>query len=303
MNTLSPGDKVLYSPVDSKKSPFMLNQAPRYSMAYLKALQAELGTPEGIEQLLTEFVPEDFSDPDYVRGIKVYLENMGRSRITFLESMLLHPEQCAGFCEALKQFPAALIEKIKQELVFSSGGTILHIAAYTDCVELIELFATSDTDINRPNNHCETPAYSAIIHGHWRAFDAFGKRGAKLESVLTRGEHLKNLKFSFPFFVAIDYGALAIKHPLLRDGTSYSACDALWDKVPTMEQTSWLIVAAQSGNLKKLEEGLINNPDYDLDEAVGEEGATALIIAVQHGHIRIVEFLLRAGADGDGVVA
>ena len=151
------------------------------------------------------------------------------------------------------------------------GWSLLHFAAMSDNVIIIETMLSKGLDINsRAQTLGITPAMVSI---------RFGKLEA-LKYLLEKGDG------TTPLMVAAAMGQERAVNLLLSKGAD--------PHLKNLMGKNLLHVAAQGGNTSIVKKAL----SYDIDIDSKDEGsATPLIIAVKGNHVKVVKFLLQRGAD------
>lgn len=146
----------------------------------------------------------------------------------------------------------------------------LKIAVQNGHMAVVERLLAQGTDVNRANNQGSTPLYAAVLRGHMAMVSALLDAGADVHSVF-RGYT--------PLHIAKQY-----KHPDIE-----KLLDA------HIKEQNMLFAAAKEGNKEVIFDALEQHARR-VAKQVNPDGDTLLHIAVQKGHLEMVDALLRAGA-------
>jgi ankyrin repeat protein len=180
------------------------------------------------------------------------------------------------------------ISNVDTNKITPTGSTALHTAAENGNIKALRGLleggigyggisaAFEITEIDLPNAQGETPLHLAATKGHKAAAKYLISRGADIYSIDNQG--------ATPLQRARENGYLDVVKLLEKESANEDYCNDLRQ-------------AAIDGDLEifpSLLEGLIN---YSLNiDSEDDNGNTALHLAAMHGHTKIVELLLKAGA-------
>ena len=253
---------------------------------------------EAIERLFSNFTQSNlahwFSQPEGVIALTYGVCEEGLNDCCLFESILSNRQRALTFYNFLKsseclEGDANLLNRIVQTFMLDDGSSALHVAGFVGSAPFIQLFIAMGADVHATNKHCETPLYLALWQGHRNAVQALIDAGAMISGVLQQ-ETKSGLPADLtPFFLAIDYGSMEVIN-------NFKPQERLLLDVPTIPGASSLFLAAQMGDLDALN-ALLNDDDVNVNEEIGKNNATALLVAVQHGHINVVKRLVSAGAN------
>ncbi|XP_038664399.1 transient receptor potential cation channel subfamily A member 1b [Scyliorhinus canicula] len=235
------------------------------------------------------------------------------------KSTALHFACMQGAIEAVK----LMLSKYKGEndilhLLDGNRQTPLHKAATFDHSELVEYLIDQGTDMNMVDSECRTPLLWAASHGAWNTVEILVTRGANINlknSVECNFLHLTVLQpkgltnLSEEILQSVEVQELVNDreidgctplHYVCRQGLTDSVAKMLTLKasphLKTLDKKSSLHFAAGYGRLNTCKLLLQNINKAKLLNEGDAKGMTPLHLAVQNGHTKVVQLLLRKGA-------
>uniref|UniRef100_A0A5K3ETX1 ANK_REP_REGION domain-containing protein n=2 Tax=Mesocestoides corti TaxID=53468 RepID=A0A5K3ETX1_MESCO len=159
--------------------------------------------------------------------------------------------------------------------------TALTLAACGGFIEVCEMLLKAGADIEVGNTGCSTPLMEAAQEGHLELVRRLLHQGANVNSITTSGDtalhyaaengHVKVCK------ELLNWGA-TLGQPLVIEGC----------KTPLMK-------AARSGHLEVVQ--LLVEWGFSVNQPTSQNEATALSLACNGGHVQVVEYLLKNGAN------
>ena len=209
---------------------------------------------------------------------------------SFLEMILRRSEHTAIFEDFLAS-NRPLIAKINGQTCYPVKCTAIHLATTYGHIRLLELLLSCCENINVPDIHTRTPLFFALTFGQLDAINLLLKHGASFEHIYDMG-NIPSAEL-VPFYVAMDYGSLSYIHALQDKSLKLYP----WVRAGFIPGTPRLFLAAQAGKYSMVDLYLKLGDDALINDTTGENDATALLIAVQHGHLDVVKLLVTAGAD------
>ena len=167
--------------------------------------------------------------------------------------------------------------------VDDEGNSLLHLAAETEDLELIDFCLDAELNINQKNKIGERPLHIALSAGDVDAVKRLVAAGADPSLWFVRGDEKYNL-----FHIAIGFGnneviKAILESPLLKINA-----------VTGDGQKSALHLAAEMGNSRAI--GLLAATRADLN-ITDKNGDTPLHLAVRSGSLEAARALIEAGAD------
>lgn len=194
-------------------------------------------------------------------------------------------------------------------------NNILHVACIGGDVAIVKYLLSENMDINIRGHHSRTPLMLAAEYGHRDIFDLLVIEGADVSleddegntllHVACVGGHLDMVKYILsrdyinsdissrgergqtPVMLAARCGHKAVFYFLVCKGASLSFKD--------IDDNNILHVACIGGHVKMVE-CLLSNDIVDINE-LRQDGTSALMLAVQHGHRDVIDLLKSSGAE------
>ncbi|XP_078071627.1 transient receptor potential cation channel subfamily A member 1b [Mustelus asterias] len=252
--------------------------------------------------------------------IKICIDNGAKIDLPEKDkSTALHFACMQGAVEAVK----LMLSKYEGEndilhLLDGIKRTPLHKAATYDYSELVEYLIEQGTDMNMIDGESHTPLLWASSHGAWKTVEILVTRGADiniknsaecnfLHLTVLQPKGLANLSENILQSEKIqellndrDINGCTPLHYVCRQGLTSSVEKMLTLKaspyLKTVDKKSSLHFAAGYGRLNTCKLLLQNINETKLLNEGDEKGMTPLHLAVQNGHTKVVQLLLRKGA-------
>ncbi|KAJ5588159.1 hypothetical protein N7537_010837 [Penicillium hordei] len=165
------------------------------------------------------------------------------------------------------------------------GKTILHWAAESGAVDLVDELLTAGVDFTLQDVYGETPLHYAAENDHIEIVQRLVQAGADVHAT-----DFKRSNYRTPFDCANNNGySLVARFLASCMGIEYgpNKTDVAYGKT----KLHW---AAESGAVDLVDELLTAGVDFTLQDVYGE---TPLHYAAENGHLEIVQRLVQAGAD------
>ncbi|VUZ44566.1 unnamed protein product [Hymenolepis diminuta] len=159
--------------------------------------------------------------------------------------------------------------------------TALTLAACGGFIEICQMLLNAGADMEVGGNGCSTALMEAAQEGHVELVRRLLQQGANVLAMTTSGD------------TALHYAA---------ENGHFKVCQELikWGAGPdhivlTNDAKTPLMKAARSGHLDVVQ--LLVECGFPIDQTTSKNDATALSLACNGGHVQVVEYLLRMGAD------
>ncbi|VDN97700.1 unnamed protein product [Rodentolepis nana] len=159
--------------------------------------------------------------------------------------------------------------------------TALTLAACGGFIEICQMLLNAGADMEVGGNGCSTALMEAAQEGHVELVRRLLQQGANVLAMTTSGD------------TALHYAA---------ENGHFKVCQELikWGADPdhivlTNDPKTPLMKAARSGHLDVVQ--LLVECGFPIDQTTSKNDATALSLACNGGHVQVVEYLLRMGAD------
>ena len=191
--------------------------------------------------------------------------------ILTLAQHIVHGGWKEAYVKEFLRFPSQVVNTSDPE----SNRTLLHLAATINSTNVLELLLRQFRCIDCSDNRGITPAFLAAEHGLVDNLALMVRRGAEVNrktKSLTSSDNLK------------------------ENDTSYDMSTPVLESKSKFWGSTMLHAAAHSGHLEGFT-FLLDNGAFI--STVNDVHLTALKIAAENGHLRVVKALYEAGADAD----
>ena len=193
--------------------------------------------------------------------------------ILTLAQHIAHGGWKEAYVKEFLRFPSQVVNTSDPE----SNRTLLHLAATINSTDVLELLLRHFSCIDCSDNRGITPAFLAAEHGLVDNLALMVRRGAKV-----------NRKTK----------SLTSREKLEDEDTSYDLSNPVLESKSKFWGSTMLHAAAHAGHLEVVT-FLLNNGAFI--STVNDVHLTALQIAAENGHLRVVKALHEAGADANQI--
>lgn len=215
--------------------------------------------------------------------------------------------------EILKVLSFLIVGRKNLNSTNESGDTLMHVASSKGFIESVRALMWLQVAYDLKNNHGQTPLYKAVENGNLEVIEQLIAAGADINTQTDSKDTLmhltaakgsidiakllirngikievKNSIGQVPIYKAAQLGKLELMMLLISEGA---------DIYTTINDESMLHKAAREGDINAVI-NLINSGFREID-ITGPKNVTPLYLAVEHGHFKVAETLLKRGANPD----